>query len=364
MVPLYLKFIPTDTYGAWLATGNVLTWITAIDPGLSSILQQRVAVAYGKEDFRGIQELISGGGIITSIIVFLTFISGLIISKYLANWLNLPSTIDIDLIVTAFKLAVIGTSIILFSFSITSINQGLQSSLGIGLIFVSVNIISIFLNIILLYNGFGLLSIPISLIFRGSGLLVGNACYLGWRLYHEKIGLNFNLNNIFSLVSLISYTFLARVGLSLTNNIDSFIASRFIGVEIIPALTFTRQIPEMSKMFVERPVIAFMPSLSHLLGAGEIGKAREVLLRLLRYVSWFLGLLAGGFGAFNQDFIKLWIGKQFFAGQDINLFICIGLVISVVSSCFGNLCFSMGNIKGNGLISFIQSLLYVTLVIF
>jgi O-antigen/teichoic acid export membrane protein len=205
---------------------------------------------------------------------------------------------------------------------------------------------------------------PMSLIFRGVGLLVGNLIYLGWRLHDERIGLKFNLKNIFSLVNLISYTFLARVGSIVTNNIDSFIAARFIGVEVVPALTFTRRIPEISKPFVERPIIAFMPSISHLIGAGEIDKAREVLLRLLRYISWLLGLLAGGFIAFNQDFIRLWIGEQFFAGYNINLFVCIGLVISVISSCFGNLCFSMGNIKGNSFISFVQSILYVPLVVF
>ena len=49
LIPLYLKFIPLDLYGAWLATGNILAWITIIDPGLSSVMQQKIAVAFGSK---------------------------------------------------------------------------------------------------------------------------------------------------------------------------------------------------------------------------------------------------------------------------------------------------------------------------
>ena len=38
LVPLYLKFIPLDIYGAWLATGNIVAWLSIMDPGLSAVL--------------------------------------------------------------------------------------------------------------------------------------------------------------------------------------------------------------------------------------------------------------------------------------------------------------------------------------
>ena len=364
MVPLYLNYIPSDIYGAWLATGNILAWITSIDPGLAGVLQQKIAVAYGKQDYKSIHSLISAGGMISIVIALTIYILGITASYFLASWLNLSPSIDIKLITSAFNVAVSGSALMIMSYSIVSICQGLQSSLGIGLIFVTVNILSIVLSIILLYQGFGVFAIAISLVFRGLGTSLGFGTYLVWRLSSEEIGFVFRLNELHSLLKLISYSFLSRFGSIVTNNIDSFIAARFIGVEAVAPLSFTKRIPEISKPFLERPVIAFMPSISHLIGAGEIDKARDVLLRLLRYVSWGLGLVTAGFFSFNQDFIRLWIGEKFFAGHDINFFVCMGLVISVISSCFGNLCFSMGNIKGNSFISFIQSILYVPLVVF
>ena len=50
LVPLYLRSIPVATYGAWLATGSILSWIDLVDPGLSDVLRQRVAYTYGKGD--------------------------------------------------------------------------------------------------------------------------------------------------------------------------------------------------------------------------------------------------------------------------------------------------------------------------
>ena len=61
MVPLYLRFIPFEVYGAWLASGNMLAWLSTIDPGLTLVLQQRIAAAYGNQDFKAIGMILVAG---------------------------------------------------------------------------------------------------------------------------------------------------------------------------------------------------------------------------------------------------------------------------------------------------------------
>ena len=41
LVPVYLKFIPLEEYGAWLATGNVLAYLMVADFGLMGVVTQR-----------------------------------------------------------------------------------------------------------------------------------------------------------------------------------------------------------------------------------------------------------------------------------------------------------------------------------
>ena len=51
MIPLYLACIDNRLYGAWLATGSIVTYFGLLDFGLNGVLMQRVASSYGERDF-------------------------------------------------------------------------------------------------------------------------------------------------------------------------------------------------------------------------------------------------------------------------------------------------------------------------
>lgn len=363
LVPLYLKYISLDLYGAWLATGNIVMWLTAIDPGLSSVLQQRVGMAYGKGDWVEVQSFLWSGMVINACLIFVILIFGIIASFYIPEWINLKSTSNHSVLIQAFQISVVGTGLVVFSYAITAVNQGLQSSLGIGIVYVIVNIASIVVTIMLLKN-WGLLAIPLGNLIRGGGMVIGNTIYLTWRFLSEKVVFSFKFNQLMQLIKLTTYTFLARAGSVIANNIDSFIVGRIIGLSYVPVLALTRKGPELSRMFVERPAVAIMPAISHLVGAGEIEKARAVLVRLMSLICWLLALIAGGFIAFNDDFVRLWVGSKLYAGFKINSIIVLSVVIGVITLSFSNLCLSLGNIKGSSIAGFIQNALFIPLIIF
>lgn len=196
MVPFYLKFIPTDVYGAWLASGNMLAWLSTMDPGLTIVLQQRVGAAYGKQDFQAVRVILGGGLIIGVVVLIAAMVLGLVCAHYLPTWINLSSTIDTPMLVQALSLAVIGTSLMFFSFAISSLNQGLQGSLGSGLITNGIIAISLPLTIILLNKGFGLFALAISSVFVGVCHTLGQGVYLIWRVMSEKIGFSFTFRSV------------------------------------------------------------------------------------------------------------------------------------------------------------------------
>lgn len=363
LVPIYLKFLPVALYGAWLATGNILFWLTAIDPGLSAILQQQIGFAYGKQDSKSIGELITGGIFISGLISLVVAAVGLALSNHFVEWINLPENLDGDLLVRAFSISVVGMSLSLFSYSLIAINQGLQSSIGIGTIHNAVSLLNIALPIVLLHRGYGLLALAIPSVFLGGSLTVCCALFLVWRVSREKIEISFSMGKVRYLAKTISYTFLGRASAVISNNIDLFFTNRFIGPESVVLLNLTRKAPDMSRMFIERPPAAFIPTVSHLIGTGDIEKAREVLLRLIRILLWLTGLFTGGFIAFNDDFVRLWVGGGFFAGQTTSLLIVAKFALFVLVSALGNLNFACGNIKGNSLSGLIQSVLFIPLII-
>ena len=80
LIPLYLSFIPIKIYGAWLASGNILAWISAIDPGLTIVLQQQTSTFYGAGKLKKVGKLICSGFILSCLILIITLSLGLISS--------------------------------------------------------------------------------------------------------------------------------------------------------------------------------------------------------------------------------------------------------------------------------------------
>jgi O-antigen/teichoic acid export membrane protein len=364
LIPLYLRFVPIGEYGAWLATGNILVWITALDPGLSTVLQQRVAKAFGSGDIRGVRTYAAGGLVLNAIVAVLVALLGMALADHVAGWVNLDATVDHALIETAFRWATIGAALTVFSFAIVAVNQGLQSSLGIGVIYTTVSLASIVVTVVLLFAGHGLLAIPYGSVVRGAGLIVGNGAYLAWRLVTDRIGFGVAMSSLPELMKLSGFTFLGQAGSTIASNADAFVVGRFLGVEEVPALVLTRKVPEVCRMVLERPAVAFMPAISHLVGSGDVVKAGAILLRLLRLILWLTGLVVGGLWIFNGDFVRLWVGGDLFAGSAVNIVICAGLAITVYSRVFSNLCTALGDIKMNSVAVLVQSLLFVPLVYF
>jgi O-antigen/teichoic acid export membrane protein len=363
LVPLYLQHISLKLYGAWLATGNILFWLTAVDPGLSTILQQRIATAYGKSDIQSVGGFISGGLLLSSIITLLLVLIGYALAGHIPGLLNLSEDIDHEILVQAFWIAVVGSSLQLFSHAVTSINQGLQSSLGIGLIYVVIHTLDIVLILYLLGSGYGLMALAYSALFRGVGMVIGNSGYLAWRVARERIGVSFSLDKVRELAGLIQFTFLAKAGSAVGNNIDAFVTARFLGADMVPVLVLSRKAFDICSIIISRPAMAITPALSHLVGEGNIVKARHVLIRLVRMMTWLLVLVAGGLLSLNSEFVSLWVGSHLYAGSDINMLLCLGLVLAIVTTSLSNLCVALGNIKGSSMATLVQSVIVIALLV-
>lgn len=359
LVPFYLKFIPLQDYGAWLATGNILVWITAVDPGLSAVLQQKVAVAYGRRDLPEIGRLAVSGITLGLLLSLLPVLLAFGLADHLPSWLRLTSEVNAPVLVKAFLLAGFGTTLAVMSFALASVNQGLLSGVGIGVIYVVVHSLDILITILLLHRGWGVTAIAFSFVMRGGGLMLGHAGYLLWRIRKENIPLSFSLAGIKSLSNVLSFTFFSKAGILIVSNMESFLVARLVGAGQVPLLALTRKSLDIGRIVVERPPLAFMPAISHLVGAGEMGKVREYLLRLFRVLLWLAGLIVGGVLVFNDDFVGLWVGRELFAGKWVNAVLCLNFLLVALHSSLSNLALSLGDIKRNSLVSLAQSLIYV-----
>jgi len=290
-------------------------------------------------------------------------IFGLIAAEYLPDVLNIISKPDNELILEAFSLAVLGTALMIFSFGLSAINAGLQGSIFVGVINNSVAIGSILVTYYLLHSGFGLMALPLSLVFSGVCYSLFQGIYLFVRVYKERIGITFSVLGMRDLGKLLSYTFLSRTLTTVAHNMDLVVVAKILGPGSVAILALTRKSCDLSKELINQPTVSFQPAVSHASGAGDIKKLGEVLTRLVHMLTWLLFLVVGGLISFNEAFVHLWVGADFWAGSAVNLAICIALAFTMICSCLSQLCFSLGDVKGTSAVAGLQALLFIPLVI-
>ena len=361
LVPLYLKFIDNTLYGFWLATGYFLVLISSIDPGLTVVLQQQVAESYAKNNKERIRELIGGGIVMVASLSIIIIVLGFSLSNYIPQIVETQNDIYSNSLITNFKIATFGTALSIFSFSISAINAGLQSSIAFLLVNLITNIFSSIMSVIMMFNDFGLLAISIPMMFSGLMYILGQSSYLIWKLYKTEIGFKLSINNLKNLTKLISYTFIGRFASTATSNIDSLIIVKIINPASVVIFSISKKIVDYVKELINQIVVAFMPALSHYY--GEVGGAgmKKIILRLIYVLSYLSILSYGLILGFNKYFVQLWVSEEFYFGNTINFVFATSFLFLIMSISMMNILTTVANFKGNSIATFLQSLLYIPL---
>jgi O-antigen/teichoic acid export membrane protein len=362
LVPIYIKFIPRDLYGFWLVSGNILSWISLIDPGFAMIVQQRIAFNYGAKNLKKVGEYVTSCLFWTLIFIIPISIIGITSYFYFTSWLGVTNIFYIHDLEKAFLFALIGLVFSFISFTITGINQGLQSSLGIGIIYIFSNVSSIFITLYLLYNNYGLISLGFPFFWRGAVLLIGNLLYLTYRKVSESIRISFDWQINFEVRNLLSLNFIGKIGELGNSTFASLFLNYILGPTSVVIYRLTYLVPESAKLLLLRPTLALMPALTSLIGEGKSDEVFKIYLKLIQYMLWLSGLIFVGFICLNQSFIEIWAGPFFYGGNILNFCIVIWVLISSFNQSFMHVLYNLGHIKFSSYITFFQACLYVILL--
>ena len=364
IVPFYLKYIDNTIYALWLATGNIVVWLTFVDPGISNVLQQRVAYFMGKKDLITLSKVITSGIVLSGLISVIAYLISRVFLFLIPSLILMNVTSENEVILNAFNLVSIGTCIQLFSFSFVAINQGLLYTFYTGLIGVSSNIIAISINIFMLFNGYGLLSIVSMIIVNSILILVGNSIYLFKIMYNEKLKIIFNLEYITNFSKILFYTFFSNITSVVSQNIDLILVARYLSAESVLMLELSRRPIKIFQNFINRPSAAIKPSLSFLWGENEFEKSKDYLYRIINILLILTFYVAGGFVLFNQSLIVLWVGSNNFIGYELNIILVINyLILLSISYNASNFIFAIGEIKKHSIATSIQSISLIALLL-
>ncbi|MCO5934660.1 MATE family efflux transporter [Mucilaginibacter sp. RB4R14] len=356
LLPFYLKKIDASTLGVWLATGNILAWMTLIDPGIGEVLQQKIAELRGKKLNDEVSKTIGSGLIAAGLILLLAIVAGfvfysligLIINKDVSKYPNL----QIALFIT-----IISTGMTLTSFSMSGINQGLQNASQVAISSILANILFFVINITLLIYGFGIISIAFANLCRAVFINIYNFSTLKTVLNRNGMEIIFENAHFKKFIRIFSFTSLASIIGGFSASMDTIVLARFIPPSMITIFEINKRPIQMTQSLVGRHSVALMPSISHASGTGDRAGIINLITTQFKYYSYAALFMALVFCFNYRELITAWTGTGKYAGDTIIYLLVANFFFGLIGYFMANIGYALGDIKMNSLVNILKGLI-------
>ena len=363
LLPLYLKNIELTTLGVWLATGSIMTWMTLTDPGVGEVLQQRIAEERGKQNEPEVSRLI-GSGFIASLLIFaLSILVGLVCYAFIGVVVH-KNVSDYDYLPAALIISIVATGLSLVSFTLSGINQGLHNAAPVAISAFSANFLFLAVNVVLLFMGYGVLSIAMANLARALYINLFNIVAMFRYLRRQAIGVLYDWAHLKRFSWIFSYTSASKIISGFANSFDLLILARFISPASIAIYEINKRPANITYSLIGRHSVALMPLISHAAGTGDQSAIRHIVrshFRFYTYASLFIVFLF----CFNYPYlIAAWTGPENFAGMPILYLIVANLFIMLMGYFMSNIGYALGDIRKNSSFNIARGIIYGVLIFF
>lgn len=342
LTPLYLYFIGAHTYGLWLASGGILGMLGLMNFGVSGLVLQRIAKAYAQMDLSLARAYYINGAAIYLGICLLYGLVGWVASIWIPEVLDVTGE-NAELLRKCFQVAVSAMVIGTFNEFLRSFSHALLRPMVSMVSMAAGRILGICVTVWMLFNDFGLWSIPVGLLISEGFIFAINLAY--------SIGLSRKLPTILSLNQNIIKEFMrtspvlltARVGDTVSREADPLLITIFVGPELTTAYMVTRRAADIVFRLLSVIVASTMSSFSHLAGCDDNKKTGGMALKLLT-LNFSIGAI--GFATYagtNHAFVSMWVGESFALNQEIILFIALGFFARTFRGLLVQILYGLGD---------------------
>lgn len=345
MIPIYFRFMSVATYGAWLATGNLVAMIGLLESGFASVITQKMSEAITQSNNTLFQTL-AGANILTALIMSATIlILGLAISPFITELINIDKNIQHDILI-AYIISLFSSCIALLVSIFGAFPQVWQDTKTVGMISVIVNMVAVFSLIIYLFMGLGVISIALSYLTRAilNLLFQGSWIIKKWKRNSIPVPI-FCLNEVKSLFRDCIYPFLSKLSGIMMSNSQSLIISYFMNPAIAAIYDLTAKICYVACSFVSTTNGSFFALFSLTLASKDQIKINNVFRITSQFFIISLGIVMTFSICFTRPIMYYWVGLDKFGGFLLLVLIVISTVAFQLKSYCNNILYTGGLIK-------------------
>jgi O-antigen/teichoic acid export membrane protein len=356
LLPLYLKRIDASTLGLWLATGNILAWMTLADPGVGDVLQQKIAQLRGQNEDAEIGLTIGSGLSASAGILLISVIAGFVFYFLIGTIIN-KDVSKYEGLQVALLISIIATGMSLVSFSISGINQGMQNSAPVAISSLTGNFLFLIVNVIFLYMGFGVISIAFSNLCRAVYINIFNFAALKKVLNKERLHIMFRASHFKGFIKIFSFTSVSRIIGGFSASMDMIVLARFVAPSMITLFEINKRPIQMTQSLVGRHSVALMPVISHANGKGETTEIKKLIDTQFKYYVYAAIFIAICFCINYHSLITAWTGEGKYAGNQIVFLLIANFFFGLIGYFMANMGYALGDIKMNSLINIIKGVI-------
>jgi O-antigen/teichoic acid export membrane protein len=360
-VPIYLHSIPLAEYGAWLATGGALALILVNDFGLSGVLTQKISMRYGAGDTGALGSLTGSALAIGSLMALLLSAISFACVPLLPG-LQTLSTLQRHTVVMCFLIAIGANAVGLIGATTASVIRSLQKATTAGSIVLGADIANVIVTLASLYLGYGLYAIAFGMLARSVIMAVAGAIGVAIVcVFNMRIRPVIRWRAVRELVGDSSRFFLSSIAMKMQSQANVVFISWMLGPSSAAIYSLTVRAHETVLMLLGQINAALVPSVTHLVGSGNLARFRVVLLRLLLSITVVTALLLSLTVILNAGFLHLWVNQRF-PGQEISILMGAALFVSSVGYVAYDALVSQGKFKLVSRVFVLSSLLQVLLL--
>ena len=363
LVPMYFRFMPVSTYGAWLATGNVVAMLGLVEAGFSSVVTQKMSVALADKDRNKFMQLASAN-LFTGFFMSLSiFVLGSLFSLFIADWINADDVIHEE-ITLAFIISLASSSISLIVSFLGVFPQVWQETRRTGFLSTIANIFGVISLILYLYLGYGVVALALGYLTRSIFNFLTLGVWVLQKWNQKKLPRpTFEISIIKILLVGSFYPFLSKISNVIMSNSQSFIIAAFICPSTAAVYDITSKIAVVGSNFVGVMNSSFFGLFSLTFASKNMIEINNLIKRVtLSFITILFSFLLYAL-VFTKPFVHFWVGLDKYGGDVLLFFIVLSLLITHFKRYFNNLLYTGGLIDKSAKLDIISMFLYVLLLL-
>jgi O-antigen/teichoic acid export membrane protein len=363
IVPLTLHAVGANLYGAWLGSGNIIGWLGILELGTASIMIQRIASAYGRGDKVTASDYFWTGLVAQCVLVLIFSASAILVAPYFPAWMGITGT-DAQTLQWCFVIAAAANGLSIINNGVAGFAQALQRTLFMNIASFASTCVGFAVTAGMLLTGWGLWSIPIGLTIRNTSLLAANS-YHAFILHQSYIAVPVHVSVavIKDFYGLAGPALMANLGNAAMGKSDVAMVAIIISPAAATVYALTKRAAEVVMMLLDRTGAAVFGGFAHLVGERNRARANLVFHEVIHKQISAAVIMLSTFLAFNQSFVRLWVGEQQFGGALLSELVGAGTVFASVSGTLGYLYGATGKIAQGAYVILVEAIVRFLLMV-